>query len=318
MISIITVTYNNFDDLYRTLDSLEKIDGIEKIVVNGGECAKTKEYLSDFDGISISEPDKGISDAFNKGVSRSTGDNVMFLNSGDILLSPDYLHEATKIIKGIADGCIQSEMALIGGETAEMPGVYQSGDFDLAGFCVGVVDYENIIDGKNIKPTDSIIGILSSGPHSNGYSLIRKIIELNSSNLEQKIGNRSLGQALIEPTTIYSRAVNEANKNFEINGMVHITGGGFKENIVRILPDDVNAEVNLGSWNQPEVFDWIEEEGNVDKEEMLKTFNCGIGYILIVDKETTTDVIKVINNLGHQAFPIGDISAGNKEVRLNP
>ena len=196
--------------------------------------------------------------------------------------------------------------------------MYQAGDFDLAGFCVGVVDYENIIDGKNIKPTDSIIGILSSGPHSNGYSLIRKIIELNSSNLEQKIGNQSLGQALIEPTTIYSRAVNEVNKNFEINGMVHITGGGFKENIVRILPDDVNAEVNLGSWNQPEVFDWIEEEGNVDKDEMLKTFNCGIGYILIVDKETTTDVIKVINNLGHQAFPIGDISAGNKEVRLNP
>ena len=226
--------------------------------------------------------------------------------------------EATKIIKGIADGCIQSGMALIGGETAEMPGVYQAGDFDLAGFCVGVVDYENIIDGKNIKPTDSIIGILSSGPHSNGYSLIRKIIELNSSNLEQKIGNQSLGQALIEPTTIYSRAVNEVNKNFEINGMVHITGGGFKENIVRILPDDVNAEVNLGSWTQPEVFDWIEEEGNVDKEEMLKTFNCGIGYILIVDKETTTNVIKVINNLGHQAFPIGDISAGNKEVRLNP
>ena len=116
--------------------------------------------------------------------------------------------EATKIIKGIADGCIQSEMALIGGETAEMPGVYQSGDFDLAGFCVGIVDYENIIDGKNIKPNDCIIGISSSGPHSNGYSLIRKIIELNSSNLEQKIGNQSLGQALIEPTTIYSRAVN--------------------------------------------------------------------------------------------------------------
>ena len=227
-------------------------------------------------------------------------------------------NEATKIIKGIADGCIQSEMALIGGETAEMPGVYQSGDFDLAGFCVGVVDYENIIDGKNIKPTDSIIGILSSGPHSNGYSLIRKIIELNSSNLEQRIGDRSLGEALIEPTSIYSRAVNEVNKRFEINGMVHITGGGFKENIVRILPNNVNAEINLDSWKQPEVFDWIQEEGNVDKEEMLKTFNCGIGYILIVDKENTTDVIKVINNLGHQAFPIGDISAGDKKVRLNP
>ncbi len=227
-------------------------------------------------------------------------------------------NEATNIIKGIAEGCIQSEMALIGGETAEMPGLYQSGDFDLAGFCVGVVDYDQIIDGKSIEPSDAIIGIASSGPHSNGYSLIRKIIELNSSDLEQRIGNRSLGEALIEPTTIYSRVVNEVNKNFTINGMVHITGGGFKENIVRILPNDVNAEVNLDSWKQPEIFDWIQEEGNVDQEEMLKTFNCGIGYILIVDKETTTDVIKAINNLDHQAFHIGDISAGDKKVRLNP
>jgi phosphoribosylformylglycinamidine cyclo-ligase len=227
-------------------------------------------------------------------------------------------NEATNIIKGIAEGCIQSEMALIGGETAEMPGLYQSGDFDLAGFCVGVVDYDQIIDGKCIEPSDAIIGIASSGPHSNGYSLIRKIIELNSSDLEQRVGNRSLGEALIEPTTIYSRVVNEVNKNFAINGMVHITGGGFKENIVRILPNDVNAKVNLGSWKQPEIFDWIQEEGKVDQEEMLKTFNCGIGYILIVDKETTTDVIKVINNLDQQAFHIGDISAGDKKVRLNP
>ena len=300
---------------FGSIFDLSKLKFRNPVIVSSTDGVGTKLEIANkikkFDTIGIDLVAMCVNDLIVQGAAP-----IFFLDY--ISLDKLNLNKAKKILRGIATGCKIANCALIGGETAEMPGVYQDGDFDLAGFCVGVVDYENIIDGKNIKPTDSIIGILSSGPHSNGYSLIRKIIELNSSNLEQKIGNRSLGQALIEPTTIYSRAVNEVNKNFEINGMVHITGGGFKENIVRILPDDVNAEVNLGSWTQPEVFDWIEEEGNVDKEEMLKTFNCGIGYILIVDKETTTDVIKVINNLGHQAFPIGDISAGNKEVRLNP
>jgi len=175
--------------------------------------------------------------------------------------------EATKIIKGIAEGCLQSDIALIGGETAEMPGVYQSGDFDLAGFCVGVVDYEKIIDGQHIKPTDSIIGIESSGPHSNGYSLIRKIIEVNSINLQDKLDDRTLGEAIIQPTTIYAKAINHLQETYEIHGMAHITGGGFKENIVRILPENINAEIYLNSWQQPEIFNWIQATGNVDHED---------------------------------------------------
>lgn len=225
--------------------------------------------------------------------------------------------EATNIIKGIAEGCLQSDIALIGGETAEMPGVYQSGDFDLAGFCVGVVDYEKIIDGQHIKPTDSIIGIESSGPHSNGYSLIRKIIEVNSINLQDKLDDRTLGEAIIQPTTIYAKAINHLQETFEIHGMAHITGGGFKENIVRILPENINAEIDLNAWQQPEVFNWIQTVGNVDHEEMLRTFNCGIGYVLVVSNSDSKRVINKLAETGHNAFLIGEITTGKKEVRLN-
>ena len=208
--------------------------------------------------------------------------------------------EATNIIKGIAEGCLQSDIALIGGETAEMPGVYQSGDFDLAGFCVGVVDYEKIIDGQHIKPTDSIIGIESSGPHSNGYSLIRKIIEVNSINLQDKLDDRTLGEAIIQPTTIYAKAINH-----------------LKENVVRILPDNINAEIDLNAWQQPEVFNWIQTVGNVDHEEMLRTFNCGIGYVLVVNNSDSKRVINKLAETGLKAFLIGEITTGKKEVRLN-
>ena len=225
--------------------------------------------------------------------------------------------EATNIIKGIAEGCLQSDIALIGGETAEMPGVYQSGDFDLAGFCVGVVDYEKIIDGQHIKPTDSIIGIESSGPHSNGYSLIRKIIEVNSINLQDKLDDRTLGEAIIQPTTIYAKAINHLQEIYEIHGMAHITGGGFKENIVRILPENINAEIDLNAWQQPEVFNWIQTVGNVDHEEMLRTFNCGIGYVLVVSNSDSKRVINKLAETGHNAFLIGEITTGKKEVRLN-
>ena len=225
--------------------------------------------------------------------------------------------EATNIIKGIAEGCLQSDIALIGGETAEMPGVYQSGDFDLAGFCVGVVDYEKIIDGQHIKPTDSIIGIESSGPHSNGYSLIRKIIEVNSINLQDKLDDRTLGEAIIQPTTIYAKAINHLQETYDIHGMAHITGGGFKENVVRILPDNINAEIDLNAWQQPEVFNWIQTVGNVDHEEMLRTFNCGIGYVLVVNNSDSKRVINKLAETGLKAFLIGEITTGKKEVRLN-
>jgi phosphoribosylformylglycinamidine cyclo-ligase len=165
-------------------------------------------------------------------------------------------------------------MALIGGETAEMPGVYKSGDFDLAGFCVGVVDFNDIIDGSNIQKDNLVIGISSSGPHSNGYSLIRKIIAMQNSDLQGKFGNTTLGDALIEPTKIYVRAILNLLERFTINGMAHITGGGFKDNIARILPNDCDVIIKTNTWEQPEIFHWIQSQGNISADEMLKTFNC--------------------------------------------
>ena len=284
------------------------------VLVSGTDGVGTKvmlaKELSQFDQIGIDLVAMCVNDVITSGAKP-----LFFLDY--FATSKLNTSEATNIIKGIAEGCLQSEMALIGGETAEMPGVYQSGDFDLAGFCVGVVDYENIIDGQNIKPTDSIIGIESSGPHSNGYSLIRKIIEVNSINLQDKLGDRTIGEAIIEPTTIYSKAINHLQETFEIHGMAHITGGGFKENIVRILPENINAEINLDAWQQPEVFNWIQTEGNVDQEEMLRTFNCGIGFVLVVGNSDSKRVINALAETGHNAYLIGEVTTGKKEVRLS-
>ena len=284
------------------------------VLVSGTDGVGTKvmlaKELSQFDQIGIDLVAMCVNDVITLGAKP-----LFFLDY--FATSKLNTSEATNIIKGIAEGCLQSEMALIGGETAEMPGVYQSGDFDLAGFCVGVVDYENIIDGQNIKPTDSIIGIESSGPHSNGYSLIRKIIEVNSINLQDKLGDRTIGEAIIEPTTIYSKAINHLQGACEIHGMAHITGGGFKENIVRILPENINAEINLDAWQQPEVFNWIQTEGNVDQEEMLRTFNCGIGFVLVVSNSDSKRVINALAETGHNAYLIGEVTTGKKEVRLS-
>ena len=284
------------------------------VLVSGTDGVGTKvmlaKELSQFDQIGIDLVAMCVNDVITLGAKP-----LFFLDY--FATSKLNTSEATNIIKGIAEGCLQSEMALIGGETAEMPGVYQSGDFDLAGFCVGIVDYENIIDGQNIKPTDSIIGIESSGPHSNGYSLIRKIIEVNSINLQDKLGDRTIGEAIIEPTTIYSKAINHLQGTCEIHGMAHITGGGFKENIVRILPENINAEINLNSWQQPEVFNWIQTEGNVDQEEMLRTFNCGIGFVLVVGNSDSKRVINALAETGHNAYLIGEVTTGKKEVRLS-
>ena len=284
------------------------------VLVSGTDGVGTKvmlaKELSQFDQIGIDLVAMCVNDVITLGAKP-----LFFLDY--FATSKLNTSEATNIIKGIAEGCLQSEMALIGGETAEMPGVYQSGDFDLAGFCVGIVDYENIIDGQNIKPTDSIIGIESSGPHSNGYSLIRKIIEVNSINLQDKLGDRTIGEAIIEPTTIYSKAINHLQGACEIHGMAHITGGGFKENIVRILPENINAEINLDAWQQPEVFNWIQTEGNVDQEEMLRTFNCGIGFVLVVSNSDSKRVINALAETGHNAYLIGKVTTGKKEVRLS-
>ena len=223
---------------------------------------------------------------------------------------------ASRIIQGIVQGCKESNMALIGGETAEMPGIYQSGDFDLAGFCVGLVDFDNIIDGSSIEVDNVVIGMFSSGPHSNGYSLIRKIIDIQKSNLESKFNDATLGDALIEPTIIYVKPILNVIGKFPINGIAHITGGGFKENIERILPNHCNALIETSCWNQPDVFNWIQNEGKISEDEMLKTFNCGIGMVLIIKENHASEIMETFFKLGYQSTQIGYIENGTGQVMV--
>ena len=223
---------------------------------------------------------------------------------------------ASRIIQGIVQGCKESNMALIGGETAEMPGIYQSGDFDLAGFCVGLVDFDNIIDGRSIEADNVVIGMYSSGPHSNGYSLIRKIIDIQKSNLESKFNDATLGDALIEPTIIYVKPILNVIGKFPINGIAHITGGGFKENIERILPNHCNAFIETSYWNQPNVFNWIQNEGKISEDEMFNTFNCGIGMVLIIKENHASEIMETFFKLGYQSTQIGYIENGTGQVMV--
>ena len=223
---------------------------------------------------------------------------------------------ASRIIQGIVQGCKESNMALIGGETAEMPGIYQSGDFDLAGFCVGLVDFDNIIDGSSIEADNVVIGMFSSGPHSNGYSLIRKIIDIQKSNLESKFNDATLGDALIEPTIIYVKPILNVIGKFPINGIAHITGGGFKENIERILPNHCNALIETSCWNQPDVFNWIQNEGKISEDEMFNTFNCGIGMVLIIKENHASEITETFLKLGYQSTQIGYIENGTGQVMV--
>ena len=223
---------------------------------------------------------------------------------------------ASRIIQGIVQGCKESNMALIGGETAEMPGIYQSGDFDLAGFCVGLVDFDNIIDGRSIEAGNVVIGMYSSGPHSNGYSLIRKIIDIQKSNLESKFNDATLGDALIEPTIIYVKPILNVIGKFPINGIAHITGGGFKENIERILPNHCNALIETSCWNQPDVFNWIQNEGKISEDEMFNTFNCGIGMVLIIKENHASEITETFLKLGYQSTQIGYIENGTGQVMV--
>ncbi len=216
---------------------------------------------------------------------------------------------ATDVIKGIGEGCLQSGCSLIGGETAEMPGMYPDGDYDLAGFCVGIVEKENLIDGTKVKAGDVLLGLASSGPHSNGYSLIRKIIEVSNANLQDDCDGQPLIDALMAPTKIYVKSVLELMKTIEIHAISHITGGGLLENIPRVMPNNTIAKVDTSSWNRPVVFDWIQEQGNVDFHEMHRTLNCGIGLVIVVSKENQQLAIKTLQGLDEEVFVIGKITS---------
>ncbi len=214
---------------------------------------------------------------------------------------------ATDVIKGISDGCLQARASLLGGETAEMPGMYHTGDYDLAGFCVGIVDKDRIIDGSKVQAGDALLAIGSSGPHSNGYSLIRKILELSKADLTSKFGTRTLGETLLEPTKIYAQCLLPLFQQFDLHALAHITGGGITENLPRVLPDNLQAVINTQSWQWPEIFNWLQTAGNVATEEMYRTFNCGVGMIICLPQEQVEGCLLALKTSGETAWEIGSI-----------
>ncbi|MEP4484045.1 MAG: phosphoribosylformylglycinamidine cyclo-ligase [Halioglobus sp.] len=221
---------------------------------------------------------------------------------------------AADVVTGIGKGCELSGCALVGGETAEMPGMYEGEDYDLAGFCVGVVEKSKIISGDSVAHGDVLIGLPSSGPHSNGYSLVRKIIEVSGANLQDPLGETTLAQALLAPTTIYVKPLLELFKQVEVKALSHITGGGLLENLPRVLPDNCNACIDTASWDWPAVFNWLQQQGNVQEEEMYRTFNCGVGMVICVAASDATATIELLQGLKLPAWVIGEITEGTNEV----
>lgn len=215
---------------------------------------------------------------------------------------------ATDVIKGIAQGCEESGCALIGGETAEMPGMYPEGEYDLAGFAVGVVEKERVINGRSIQAGDVVLGLASNGAHSNGYSLIRKIIERDQPDLDAEFDNgKTLREAVIAPTRLYVKPILAALKQFEIKGMAHITGGGITENVPRILPENTVAQIDAKAWELPKLFQWLQKAGNVETQEMYRTFNCGIGMVVVVAAENADALAAFLTEQGETVYRLGAI-----------
>lgn len=225
---------------------------------------------------------------------------------------------AADVVTGIGEGCLQSGCALVGGETAEMPGMYHDGDYDLAGFCVGVAEEDQIIDGSNVKAGNTLIALGSSGPHSNGYSLIRKILEVNNSNLDEEVDGVALKDALLAPTKIYVKSILKLMETVNLNALAHITGGGLLENIPRVLPEGASAYIDATSWTRPAIFDWLQAKGNVEQEEMYRVLNCGVGMVLAIDAEDTDKTLSILQAEGENAWVIGEIrELSDKEVIIS-
>ncbi|WP_274648971.1 phosphoribosylformylglycinamidine cyclo-ligase [Paenibacillus humicola] len=222
------------------------------------------------------------------------------------------------IVKGISDGCVQSGCALIGGETAEMPGMYQGDEYDIAGFAVGIVDRKKIIDGKSIAPGDAIIGLASSGIHSNGFSLVRRLLlEQSGYSLDQavpELEGRKLGEVILEPTRIYVQSALELTRRVQVKGMAHITGGGFIENIPRVLPEGVNAHIDYGSWPIQPIFKLMQAKGAITNRDMFTTFNMGIGMVVVVPAEQAEEALRAAREFGEDAYRIGTVTEGSRIV----
>ncbi|MBL1276801.1 MAG: phosphoribosylformylglycinamidine cyclo-ligase [Ectothiorhodospiraceae bacterium] len=225
------------------------------------------------------------------------------------------LDMAEAVIKGIGDGCLQAGCALVGGETAEMPGMYQGEDYDLAGFCVGVVEKAKIIDGSKVAAGDVLIGLAASGPHSNGYSLIRKIIDVSGADLSKDFHGQSLGEALLTPTRIYVKSLLALLAQVDVHALAHITGGGLLENLPRVMPEGTQAIIDSQSWQRPPVFDWLQENGNVEANEMYRTFNCGIGMVLCVAEGDVEQTLSLLAEHDESASVIGKIETATGDTK---
>lgn len=259
--------------------------------------------------------------AITQGVHHTIGIDLVAMCANDLIVQGaeplfflDYyatgkleLGVAKDVINGIGKGCELAGAALVGGETAEMPGMYQHHDYDLAGFCVGIVEKDDIIDGLKVRPGDKLVGLASSGPHSNGYSLIRKIIELDNTDLEQAFGGKTLGETLLEPTRIYVKSLLRLIKDIEVHAVAHITGGGLLENLPRVLPKGCQATLRRNSWQQPPIFDWLQEKGGISETEMLRTFNCGIGMVVCIAPNDLEMTLDQLSALGETPYVIGEI-----------
>ncbi|MEE8482546.1 MAG: phosphoribosylformylglycinamidine cyclo-ligase, partial [Acidiferrobacterales bacterium] len=214
---------------------------------------------------------------------------------------------ARAIIEGIGEGCRQAGAALTGGETAEMPGMYAQGDYDLAGFCVGVVEKKKIIDGSKVAIGDVLIGLASTGPHSNGYSLVRKIIEVSNTDLSMAFDGSTLGKVLLTPTRIYVKAILSLLNIIDVHSIAHITGGGLPGNLPRVMANNTRAALDSGSWETPPIFNWLQDQGGVDQAEMYRTFNCGVGMVLAVSANDADETISLLQAAGETASVIGNI-----------
>jgi len=216
---------------------------------------------------------------------------------------------AATVVNGISEGCLQAGCALVGGETAEMPGMYQGDDYDLAGFCVGVVEKSEIIDGSKVQAGDVLLALASSGPHSNGYSLIRKVIEVSQADLSQPLEQGTLTDALMAPTRIYVKPLLALRQQYPVHALAHITGGGLLENIPRVLPENTKAVIDRSSWQMPAVFRWLQDQGNIEEQEMYRTFNCGVGMVLCVPAEQAEAAREFLASQGETAWVIGRVEA---------
>tara|TARA_R110002072_G_scaffold278758_1_gene440630 strand:- start:30438 stop:31511 length:1074 start_codon:yes stop_codon:yes gene_type:complete len=220
---------------------------------------------------------------------------------------------ATEVVTGIGEGCRQANCSLIGGETAEMPGMYQKGDYDLAGFSVGVVEKDQIINNDQVAAGDCLIGIASSGPHSNGYSLIRKVLEISGAQLDDPFAESTLGEVLLTPTEIYVKAMQTLRAAVPVHAMAHITGGGILENLPRVMPEYTEAQVDTDTWQRPAIFDWLQDNGRIEAREMLRTFNCGIGMIVCIPADQAEKALSVLAPMTRGAAVIGSIVKSDEQ-----